>query len=152
MINQHTFSNKAVFLLSQLSKGQKQRLSVGIHPVYIAYLLHGMNNQGPHIVVSQQTKLLKALHQALLFFEPQQKIFQLNEENIPKSLKKSQIILSKQEQAQRMKWLAHAQKSQNSYIFLINPYSLTKSTLDPTILKQSQHIFKSRTNSPPEPI
>ena len=144
MNNNNISQNKVHFLVSQLLKGQKQLISSGTHPVYIAYLIHCLNKQGPHIVVSQQSEQLTAIHQSLSFFEPYQEFFYLTDkEPLQKSFKNSQINLSNQSQAQRMRWLFKAQTARNTDVFLTNPQSLTKSTISPAAFKQHSIYLKT---------
>lgn len=133
MYNRYTLSDLET-CLEQLKAGQTQTIPLRPHPFLIAYLLHYLDSAGPHILVSEQKQLLSQIHQALLFFEPQQKVFSLEEITFPWQ---EQLSFSHQFESQRLQFMAQAQKASKTDIFMTCAQSLMQKAVPPNLLKKS---------------
>ena len=119
--------------------------SAPVHPLLLAYLLHHSDQKGPHLLISSQKDLLLKTHSALLFFEPEQKVFFFEEKHQEPI---GTLTLSHQEESQRLKVLTHAQNASTADIFMIQPQGLLEKLPDPQSLKQ-QHISLQKNQNLP---
>lgn len=122
--------------LERIKSGQVHKIPLQPHPILIAYLLYDLNNIGPHILVSTQNQLLSQIHQALLFFEPEQKVFSLLEETNSASENENLWLQT----------IAHAQKASKNDIFMISPQNLIQKTISPKLFKEKSFSLKRSEN------
>ncbi len=133
MQNQFTRSDLSA-CLEQLKSGQTQVIPLHPHPLLIAYLLHHLENAGPHILISAQKQLLSQIHQALTFFEPEQKVFHFEERIFSEQ---KQLNISHQFEHKRLQFMIQAQKAVNTDIFTTSAPSLMQRAVPPDLLKKN---------------
>ena len=138
MQNQFTRSDLSA-CLEQLKSGQTQAIPLPPHPFLIAYLLHHLDNAGPHILISEQKQLLSQIHQALFFFEPEQKVFHFEEKTFSGQ---KRLNISHQPEYKRLQFMIQAQKAVNTDIFITNAPSLMQRAVPPDLLKKSFFFLK----------
>ena len=131
MYNQITHPDFNIWF-EQLKPGQIQKIPVQPHPFLIAYLLNHLDSIGPHVLVSVQKELFIKIHEALLFFEPEQKVFFLEEASSPWQ---EELSFSHQAEHRRLRLIAQAQRALKTDIFMIHPQSLMQRTIPPDLFK-----------------
>ena len=122
-------------LLEQIKPGQTQKIPGPTHPFLIAYLLHHLKPIGPYILVSTQNSLLSQIHEALRFFEPEQKVFSLKSEL-------EEHGFSRQEEMRWLQLMAKAQIAIKTDIFMLDPKKLIQKTIPPYLLKKKSFLIK----------
>lgn len=118
--------------LERIPSGQTYKVPLPPHPILIAYLLYDLKDIGPHILVSTQSQLLSQIHQALLFFEPEQKVFSLLEE----------VNNHSENETSWLQMIAHAQKASKNNIFMISPQNLIQKTISPKLFREKSFPLK----------
>ena len=124
--------------LERIKSGQVHKIPLQPHPILIAYLLYDLNDIGPHILVSTQIQLLSQIHQALLFFEPEQKVSSLLEETNH----------APENENLWLQMIAHAQKASKNDIFMISPQNLIQKTISPKLFKEKSFSLKKSETLP----
>ena len=124
--------------IEQTLPGQTCEIPLSPHPILIAYLLFDLNDRGPHILVSTQNQLLSQIHQALLFFEPEQKVCSFLEETNH----------TPENENSWLQMIAHAQKASKNDIFMISPQHLIQKTISPKLFKEKSFALKRSENLP----
>lgn len=128
-------SSQFEVLLEQIKPGQTQKIPGPTHPFLIAYLLHHLKPIGPYILVSMQNSLLSQIHEALRFFEPEQKVFSFNSEL-------EEHGFSRQKEMKWLQLMAKAQIAIKTDIFMLNPKKLIQKTIPPDLLKKKSLFIK----------
>ena len=124
--------------LEQIKPGQVHKIPLPPHPILIAYLLYELNDIGPHILVSTQNQFLSQIHQALLFFEPEQKVYSFLEETNH----------TPENENLWLQMIAHAQKTSKNDIFMISPQDLIQKTISPKLFKEKSFALKKAESLP----
>ena len=125
--------------------GDTKKIPAPPHPLLIAYLLNYERPLGPHLLISSQKNLLLQIQSAVLFFEPEQKIFYFEEKQEQLD---GVLTLSHQAEAKRLRVLAQAQKASPADIFMAHPQSLLEKLPAPSEVQKQYISLKKGQNLP----
>ena len=127
--------------------GETKEIPAKPHPLLIAYLLQNAGEKGPHLLISSQKALLLEIRSALLFFEPEQKLFFFEEKTLEPE---GTLKISRQGDMQKLRILTQAQQATLADIFMIQPQGLLEPCPSPFALKKQYIPLQKGHNLPPD--
>ena len=113
------------------------------HPVVMAYHLSHTNQKGPHVLLSHDYGLLRQVHSALLFFEPCQRIFQMEETALmgPEERHLPEDFFANSERMY-FELLARAQSARPTDIFLLPPAAILQKAPAPDLFTKKSVLLR----------